>query len=137
MGNWKSKDPPLIRTEIKEGSAILIPVFTLTCVKVQLIGIPIMHTAKYKWLSLIGYKIKMGKLCRPYLAFYPSLDIYSNNIVAISLSHFHFPLSLSNVINSVFFLNEERKACFLPQIVLLCIISTYLVLFVHEVDCSR
>ena len=34
------------------------------------------------------------------------------------------------MITSVFFLNEEKIA-------LLCIIGTYLVLFVHEVDCSR
>ena len=30
------------------------------------------------------------------------------------------------------FLNEERKPALLPQIVLLCIIGTYLVLYVHK-----
>ena len=46
MGNWKSKDPPSIRTEIKVGSAILINVFTLTNMKVKLIGIHITHKAR-------------------------------------------------------------------------------------------
>ena len=46
MGNWKSKDPPLIKTEIKVGSAILINVFTLTYMKVKLIGIYITHKAR-------------------------------------------------------------------------------------------
>ena len=32
MGNWKSKDPPLIGTEINVGHPILIHVFTLTSV---------------------------------------------------------------------------------------------------------
>ena len=42
-GKLESKDPPLIRTEIKVGSAILIHFFTLTCMKVKLIGIRIMY----------------------------------------------------------------------------------------------
>ena len=57
VGNWKNKDSPLIRTrktkipfnyraEIKVGSAILIHVFTLTCMKVKLIDIRIMHKAR-------------------------------------------------------------------------------------------
>ena len=37
---------PLIRTEIKVGSAILIHVFILTCLKVKFIGICIMHKAR-------------------------------------------------------------------------------------------
>ena len=56
--------------------------------------------------------MKIRKLCRPYLTFYPPLDIYSNNIVTISLNHSHFPPSLwkdSNLISIS--LNEERKAC--------------------------
>ena len=53
----------------------------------------------------------MRQFCRPYLPFYPSLDIYSNNIVTISPSHSHFPLSCGKMITSVFFLDEERKAC--------------------------
>ena len=48
MGNWKSKDPPLIRTEIKVGSASLSHVSTLTSMKVKLIGIRIMHKARIK-----------------------------------------------------------------------------------------
>ena len=36
-----------------------------------------------------------------HLTFYPSLDIYSNNIVTISLTHSHFPLS-GKMITSVF-----------------------------------
>ena len=32
-------------------------------------------------------KIKIGELRRPYLTFYPLLDIYPNNIVTISLIH--------------------------------------------------
>ena len=48
VGNWKSKDPLLIRTEIKVGSAILIHVFTLTCMKVKLIVIHMMHKAMTK-----------------------------------------------------------------------------------------
>ena len=46
MENWKNKDPPLIRTEIKVGSVILIHVFTFTCMKVLLIGIWIMQKAR-------------------------------------------------------------------------------------------
>ena len=38
VGNWKSKDPLLIRTEIKVGSAILIHVYTLTCINVKLLA---------------------------------------------------------------------------------------------------
>ena len=30
---------------------------------------------EYKWPSLIGNKLEIRELCRPYLAFYPSLDI--------------------------------------------------------------
>ena len=47
MGNWKSKDPLLIGTEIEEGSAILIHVFILTCMKVlKLIGFHMIHKAR-------------------------------------------------------------------------------------------
>ena len=57
--------------------------------------------------------MKIRELCRPYLTFYP-LDIYSNNIVTISLIHSHFPLSFWKMITSVSMsLNEERKACLL------------------------
>ena len=59
----------------------------------------------------MGHKIEIRKLCRPYLVFYPSLYIYSNNIVTISLSHSHSPLSSWKDDNLSFFLNEERKAC--------------------------
>ena len=31
VGIWKSKDPPLIRSEVTVGSSILIHVLTLTC----------------------------------------------------------------------------------------------------------
>ena len=48
---------------------------------------------------------------RPYLTFYPPLDIYSNNIVTISLNQSHFPLSLWKDDNLSISLNEERKAC--------------------------
>ena len=48
---------------------------------------------------------------RPYLTFYPLLDIYPNNIVAISLIHSQFPLSLWKDDNISITLNEERKAC--------------------------
>ena len=61
--------------------------------------------------GLIGYEIKIRKLCRPYVAFYPAKDIYSNNIFSIGLSHSHFPLSLWKDDNLSIFLNEERKAC--------------------------
>ena len=47
----------------------------------------------------------------PYLAFYSSLDIYSNNIVALSISHSHVPLSLWEDDNLSIFLDEEREAC--------------------------
>ena len=30
-------------------------------------------------------KIEIRELCRPYLTFYPPLDIYSNNVVTLSL----------------------------------------------------
>ena len=136
MGNWKSNDPLLIETEIKLGSATLIHVFTLTCMKVRLIGIHMMRK-ECKWPSLIDYKIKIRELYRLYLAFYPSLDIYLNNIVTLSLSHSHFPLSLWKDDNLRIFFNEERKACPPTTDCFLCIIRTYLVLFVHEVDCSR
>ena len=56
-------------------------------------------------------KIKIRELCRPYLTFYPLLDIYPNNIVAISLIHSQFPLSLWKNDNLGISLNEERKAC--------------------------
>ena len=103
VGIWKSKDPPLIRTEINGGPPVLIQVFTLTCflpckgkgtysrwrehffvfwsMKVELIGIHIIKTQK-----LIGQKIKIREMCRPYLTFYPPLDNYPNNIVTISVS---------------------------------------------------
>ena len=51
------------------------------------------------------------KLCRPYLNFYPLLDIYPNNIVTISLIHSQFPLSLWKDDNLSISLIEERKAC--------------------------
>ena len=44
-GNLKSKDPPLIGTEIKVGSTILIHIFTLTYMKVKLIGVHIIQKA--------------------------------------------------------------------------------------------
>ena len=43
-GKLEKQDSSLIRTEIS--SAILIHVFTLTCIKVKLIGFLIMHTAR-------------------------------------------------------------------------------------------
>ena len=42
-------------------------------------------------------------MCRPYSTFYPPLNIYSNNIVTISLIYSHCPLSLWEMITSVFF----------------------------------
>ena len=45
-GKLESRDCPLIRTEIKVGSAILIHVFILPCMKVKLIGICIIHKAR-------------------------------------------------------------------------------------------
>ena len=56
-------------------------------------------------------------------------DIYSNNMVTISLSHSHFPLSLWKDDNLSIFLMKKGKPALLPQIVFLCIISKYLVLF--------
>ena len=50
-------------------------------------------------------------MCRPYLTFYLLLDIYPNNIVAISLIHSQFPLSLWKDDNLSISLNEDRKAC--------------------------
>ena len=43
-GKLEKQDSSLIRTEIS--SAILIHVFTLTCMQVKLIGILIMHTGR-------------------------------------------------------------------------------------------
>ena len=43
-GKLEKQDSSLIRTEIS--SAILIHVFTLTCMKVKLIGFLIMYTAR-------------------------------------------------------------------------------------------
>ena len=43
-GKLEKQDSSLIRTEIS--SAILIHVFTLTCMQVKLIGFLIMHTAR-------------------------------------------------------------------------------------------
>ena len=43
-GKLEKQDSSLIRTEIS--SAILIHVFTLTCMQVKLIGVLIMHTAR-------------------------------------------------------------------------------------------
>ena len=45
------------------------------------------------------------------MTFILALDIYSNNIVTISLIHSHFPLSLWKDDNIIISLNEERKAC--------------------------
>ena len=45
-GKLEKQRPTLIMTETKVGSAILIHVFTLTCMKVKLIGIRIMHKAR-------------------------------------------------------------------------------------------
>ena len=56
-------------------------------------------------------KIKERELCRPYLGFYPPLDIFENNMVTISLIHSHFPLTMWKDDNLGIFLNEERKAC--------------------------
>ena len=36
--------------------------------------------------GLIGYEIKIRKLCRPYVAFYHAKDIYSNRSVSVSLT---------------------------------------------------
>ena len=72
--------------------------------------------------------IKIRKLCGPYLTFYAPLDIYSNNIVAISLSHSHSPLSLWKDDNLGIFLNEERKelqVCKKSACVCVCVFSTY------------
>ena len=62
-----------------------------------------------------------------------------NNIVTISLIHFpsSFPPSLWKGDDLVFLWITRGKPTFLPQIVLLGIISTTLVQFVHEGDCSR
>ena len=71
------------------------------------------HTAQSKSINasvLYRLKIKIRELCRPYLTFYPPLDIYSNNIVTIRVIHSHWPLSLRKMIILVFFLTEERKA---------------------------
>ena len=43
-GKLEKQDSSLIRTEIS--SAILIHVFTLTCMQVKLIGVLIMHTGR-------------------------------------------------------------------------------------------
>ena len=57
MGNWKSKDPPLIRTEIKVGSAILIHVYTLTC---RTLNCWHLHNAQSKNINdLAKYFIKL------------------------------------------------------------------------------
>ena len=45
-GKLEKQRSPLIRTEIKVSSAILVYVFTLTCIKVKLIGVRIMHKAR-------------------------------------------------------------------------------------------
>ena len=55
------------------------------------------------------------------------MNIYSNNIITISLIHSHFPLSLKKDDNLSIFLNEERKPVLLLQIVHLCVFSTNLV----------
>ena len=61
-------------------------------------------------LNLIGYK-KIRELCRQYLTFNPTLDIYPDNIVTNSLIHSQFPLSLWKDDNLSISLNEDRKAC--------------------------
>ena len=45
-GKLEKQRSPLIRTEIKVGFAILIHVFILTCMKVKLIGIHVMHKVR-------------------------------------------------------------------------------------------
>ena len=52
----------------------------------------------------------MRELCRPYLTFYPPLDIYSNYIVTISLNH-SFSTELVEDDNLSISLIEDRKAC--------------------------
>ena len=60
-------------------------------------------------LALWAKNIKIGGLCRPYLTVYPPMDIYSNNIVAISPIPSCCPLSLWKDDNLCIFLNEERR----------------------------
>ena len=64
-------------------------------------------------------------MCRPYLTFYPPLDIYPNNIVTNSLIHPQFPLNLWKDDNLL--LMKKGKCALLIQTVLLDIISTNLV----------
>ena len=72
------------------------------------------HTAQSKSINasvLYRLKIKIRELCRPYLTFYPPLDIYSNNIVTISLIHSHWPLSLrKDDINLSIFFNWRKES---------------------------
>ena len=65
MGNWKSKDPPLIKTEIEVGSATLIHVFTLTCMKVKFIGIR--KNAHFVYFSLTNYFVMVFTNCGKWL----------------------------------------------------------------------
>ena len=61
---------------------------------------------KGKNINALAYrlKIEIRELCRPYLTFHPPLDIYSNNVVTLSLVHSHFPLSVWKDDNlSIFF----------------------------------
>ena len=88
-----------------------------------------MHKSYINWhlwnintlVSFIVYKIKIRELCRRYRTFYHHLDIYSNDIVTLSLIHSHCPLSLWTDDNLSIFWNEKGKPAFLPKIVLLCI----------------
>ena len=78
----------------------------------------------------MGLKIKIRGLCRPYLTFYDPLDIYSNNIVIISLIHSRFPLSLWKDDDLSISLNEERKASPLTR-------DSFFGHHLHKPDCSR
>ena len=88
----------------------------------------------------MGLKIRIRGLCRPYLTFYDPLDIYSNNIVIISLVHSRFPLSLWKDDDLSISLNEERKASPLPEIVFLDIICTNLIVLGRltlKISCAK
>ena len=64
--------------------------------------------------------MKRRELCRQYLTFYPPLDVYTNNIVTISLICSHCPLSSWKDDNfSIFLIRKGKPALFLQR-VLLC-----------------
>ena len=88
----------------------------------------------------MGLKIKIRGLCRPYLTLYNPLDIYSNNIVTISLIHSRFPLSLWKDDDLSVSLNEERKASPLTRDSFLDIICTNLIVLGRltlKISCTK